>query len=97
MSHLPCRKSLANRFGFLLRIASLLILLGLWIGAALAQQPLAGGADLFAASYRSGKEVDAGRALLALREGAAEFLTKPFNDAVLLEIFHAAVDRWGND
>ena len=63
MSHLPCRKSLANRFGFLLRIASLLILLGLWIGAALAQQPLAGGADLFAASYRSGKEVDAGRAL----------------------------------
>lgn len=35
--------------------------------------------------------------ILALREGAAEFLTKPFNDAVLLEIVHAAVDRWGND
>jgi len=35
--------------------------------------------------------------ILALREGAAEFLTKPFNDTVLLEIVHAAVDRWGND
>jgi FixJ family two-component response regulator len=35
--------------------------------------------------------------ILALRDGAAEFLTKPFNDAVLLEIVHAAVDRWGND
>ena len=35
--------------------------------------------------------------ILALREGAAEFLTKPFNDAVLLEIVHAAVDRCGND
>jgi FixJ family two-component response regulator len=34
---------------------------------------------------------------LALRDGAAEFLTKPFNDAVLLEIIHAALGRWGND
>jgi FixJ family two-component response regulator len=40
---------------------------------------------------------DAEMRILALREGAAEFLTKPFNDAVLLEIVHAAVDRWGND
>jgi len=40
---------------------------------------------------------DAEMRILALRQGAAEFLTKPFNDAVLLEIVHAAVDRWGND
>jgi FixJ family two-component response regulator len=33
--------------------------------------------------------------ILALRDGAVEFLTKPFNDAVLLEIVHAAVDRRG--
>ena len=35
--------------------------------------------------------------IVALRDGAAEFLTKPFNDAVLLEIVHAALNRWGND
>jgi FixJ family two-component response regulator len=35
--------------------------------------------------------------ILALRDGAAEFLTKPFNDAVFLEIVHAALDRWEND
>jgi len=29
----------------------------------------------------------------AMREGAVEFLTKPFNDAVLLEMVHAAVKR----
>ncbi len=30
----------------------------------------------------------------AMREGAMEFLTKPFNDAVLLEMVHAALKRW---
>jgi FixJ family two-component response regulator len=35
--------------------------------------------------------------IVALRDGAAEFLTKPFNDAVLLEVVHAAVDGYGND
>ena len=35
--------------------------------------------------------------MVALRDGAAGFLPKPFNDAVLLEIVHAAVDRWEND
>jgi FixJ family two-component response regulator len=29
----------------------------------------------------------------AMREGAVEFLTKPFNDAVLLELVHAALER----
>ncbi len=29
----------------------------------------------------------------AMREGAVEFLTKPFNDAVLLEMVHAALER----
>jgi FixJ family two-component response regulator len=33
---------------------------------------------------------------LAMRDGAVEFLTKPFKDAVLLEIVHAALERWGN-
>jgi len=30
--------------------------------------------------------------ILAMREGAVEFLTKPFDDAILLEIVHAAVE-----
>jgi FixJ family two-component response regulator len=30
---------------------------------------------------------------LAMREGAVEFLSKPFDDAVLLGIVHAALDR----
>jgi FixJ family two-component response regulator len=34
---------------------------------------------------------------LAMREGAVEFLSKPCDDAVLLEIVHAAVERWRND
>ncbi len=34
---------------------------------------------------------------LALADGAVEFLTKPFNDAVLLEVVHAALERSGND
>ena len=29
----------------------------------------------------------------AMREGAVEFLTKPFNDAVLLEMVHAVLKR----
>jgi FixJ family two-component response regulator len=33
----------------------------------------------------------------AMREGAVEFLSKPFNDAVLLEVVHAALERSGND
>jgi FixJ family two-component response regulator len=39
---------------------------------------------------------DAELRALAMRDGAAEFLTKPFNDAVLLEIVHAALERRGN-
>jgi FixJ family two-component response regulator len=34
---------------------------------------------------------------LAMGDGAVEFLTKPFNDAVLLEVVHAALERSGND
>ena len=34
---------------------------------------------------------------LAMDEGAAAFLTKPFNDAILLEVVHAALERSGND
>jgi FixJ family two-component response regulator len=33
----------------------------------------------------------------AMREGAVEFLSKPFNDAVLLEVVHVALERSGND
>lgn len=29
----------------------------------------------------------------AMREGAVEFLTKPFNDAILLEMVHTALER----
>jgi FixJ family two-component response regulator len=32
----------------------------------------------------------------AMREGAVEFLSKPFDDAVLLESVHTALKRWGN-
>ena len=35
---------------------------------------------------------DAGVRIQAMREGAIEFLTKPFNDDVLLEIVHAAIE-----
>jgi FixJ family two-component response regulator len=34
---------------------------------------------------------------LAMGDGAVEFLTKPFDDAVLLEVVHAAIERSGND
>ena len=36
---------------------------------------------------------DAEMRILAMREGAVEFLTKPFDDAILLEIVHAAVEN----
>ena len=36
---------------------------------------------------------DAEMRTLAIRDGAVEFLTKPFDDAVLLEIVHAALAR----
>jgi len=36
---------------------------------------------------------DAEMRTLAMGDGAVEFLTKPFNDAVLLEIVNAALDR----
>lgn len=36
---------------------------------------------------------DAEMRILAMREGAVEFLSKPFDDSVLLGIVHAALDR----
>jgi FixJ family two-component response regulator len=39
---------------------------------------------------------DAGIRIHAMRQGAVEFLSKPFDDAVLLEIVHTALERWGN-
>ena len=36
---------------------------------------------------------DAEMRILAMREGAVEFLSKPFDDAVLLGSVHAALDR----
>ena len=36
---------------------------------------------------------DADMRIHAIREGAVEFLNKPFDDAVLLGIVHAALDR----
>ena len=36
---------------------------------------------------------DAEMRILAMREGAVEFLSKPFDDAALLGIVHAALDR----
>ena len=40
---------------------------------------------------------DAGNRIHAMRQGAVEFLSKPFDDAVLLEIVHTALERWGNE
>src|SRR6476660_8667514 len=37
---------------------------------------------------------DAKRRLQAMRDGAVEFLTKPFDNAVLLETVHAAVEDY---
>ena len=40
---------------------------------------------------------DAEMRIHAMREGAVEFLSKPFDDAVLLEIVHTALKRSGSD
>src|SRR6266436_8777035 len=40
---------------------------------------------------------DAETRILAMRDGAVEFLSKPFDDAVLLEIVHGTVRRSRND
>jgi len=40
---------------------------------------------------------DAEMRIHAMREGAVQFLSKPFDDAVLLQIVHATLERWGND
>jgi len=40
---------------------------------------------------------DAEMRIHAIRQGAVEFLSKPFDDAALLEIVHAALKRSGND
>ena len=40
---------------------------------------------------------DAEMRIHAMRQGAVEFLSKPFDDTVLLEIVHAALKRSGND
>ena len=39
---------------------------------------------------------DAGIRIRAMRQGAVEFLSKPFDGAALLEIVHTALERWGN-
>ena len=39
---------------------------------------------------------DAEMRIHAMRQGAVEFLSKPFDDAVLLEIVHTALERSGN-
>ena len=39
---------------------------------------------------------DAKMRIQAMRDGAVEFLTKPFDNAVLLETVHAAVDDYAN-
>ena len=40
---------------------------------------------------------DAEMRIHAMREGAVEFLSKPFDDALLLQIVHTALKRSGND
>jgi FixJ family two-component response regulator len=40
---------------------------------------------------------DAEMRIRAMRDGAVEFFSKPFDDAVLLKIVRAALERWGND
>ena len=40
---------------------------------------------------------DAEMRIHAMRQGAVEFLSKPFDDAVLLEIVHTALKRSGSD
>jgi FixJ family two-component response regulator len=40
---------------------------------------------------------DAGIRIHAMRQGAVEFLSKPFDDTVLLKIVHATLKRSGNE
>ncbi len=40
---------------------------------------------------------DAEMRIRAVRQGAVEFLNKPFDDAVLLQIVHTTLERRGND
>ena len=40
---------------------------------------------------------DAEMRIHAVRQGAVEFLNKPFDDAVLLQIVHTTLERRGND
>jgi FixJ family two-component response regulator len=40
---------------------------------------------------------DAKMRVHAIREGAVEFLGKPFDDAILLKVIHTALEGWGND
>jgi FixJ family two-component response regulator len=40
---------------------------------------------------------DAEMRIHAMREGAVQFLSKPFDETVLLKIVHAALKRSGND
>jgi len=60
MSHFSDLQAFAIR---LLSITSIFTTVGFWAGVARAQQPLAGGANLFAPSFKAGKEIDAERTL----------------------------------
>ena len=40
---------------------------------------------------------DAEMRIHAMRQGAVELLSKPFDDAVLLQIVHTTLERWGNE
>src|ERR1700719_834568 len=60
MSHLSDLKRFAT---CLLSITSIFTTVGFLAGVARAQQPLAGGANLFAPSFKAGKEIDAERRL----------------------------------
>jgi alpha-beta hydrolase superfamily lysophospholipase len=60
MSHFSDLQAFAIR---LLSITSIFTTVGFWAGVARAQQPLAGGANLFAPSFKAGKKIDAERTL----------------------------------
>jgi pimeloyl-ACP methyl ester carboxylesterase len=61
-----------------------LIAMGLWAAGMLAQQPLAGGADLFAPSSIAGKKLDAGRALPITSFYATDELNTPAEPGTLV-------------
>jgi pimeloyl-ACP methyl ester carboxylesterase len=58
------QEALANRYYMLWWKASALTAIVFWTATTFAQQPIAGGANLFAPSLQVGKEIDAERALL---------------------------------